>query len=197
MHTGDRAPLLESRSFGSQPTYYLFIRTARVVRDMTESITRIRGTGLPQAPSELCFHSFRFGHSIALFLPLHPLLSPRVSLSLPFGPALSPLSFFLPLSPPLFALRALPSSFFKLTHPLSSFLELQRLLSFYRVVSPSPFPLFLSPSVPLPFSLLCNQNNNNLLRLLINLSDNRLPTAMRRYQPFSDLPAAFLRGIGG
>jgi len=31
-----------------------------------------------------------------------------------------------------------------------------------------------------------------LLRLLINLSDNRLPAAMRRYRPFSDPSAAFL-----
>lgn len=135
-----RASLPESRSFGSQPTYYLFIRTVpgwsatwrNRLREFAEPAF------LAQAPSELCFHSFRFGLSIPV--SLHLLLSPPFTLFF-FRTALLNL-----LSPPLFALRALPSSFFKLIHPLSSFLEHRRLLSFYRVVGPPPSASFLLSS---------------------------------------------------
>lgn len=121
-----------------------------MVRDMTESITRIRGTGLP-GPSPLRNYASTPSDSASLSLSLFVfLLSPPVSLLLSARSFESSLS----LSPPLFILllyshRALPSSFFKLIHPLSSFLEHQRLLSFYRVVDP-PFstPFLVSPPYP-------------------------------------------------
>lgn len=135
-----RASLPESRSLGSQPTYYLFIRTVpgwsatwrNRLREFAEPAF------LAQAPSELCFHSFRFGLSIPV--SFHLLLSP------PFTPFFFWTALLNLLSPPLFALRALPSSFFKLIHPLSSFLEHQRLLSFYRVVGPPSSASFLFSS---------------------------------------------------
>lgn len=129
---------------------------------MTESITRIRGTGLP-GPSPL-------GIMLPLLQirPFYPRLFPSsplptifsLSLSSSFGPlfqafSLSLFFFFffysLSLSPPLFALHALLLSFFKLTHPLSPFLEHQGLLSFSRVIDPSSSASFLlSPPLPSP-----------------------------------------------
>ena len=141
--------LPEFRSFSSQPTYYLFIRTVpgwsatwrNRLREFAEPAF------LAEAPSELCLHSFRFGLS-------YPRLSLSFSLAFLLSPSFGLLSFCLSsLSPLLFALHALPSSFFKLIHPLSSFLEFQRLLSFYRIVGLSPSAPFLF-SCPPPYSLI-------------------------------------------
>lgn len=117
---------------------------------MTESITRIRGTGLPgPSPLGIMLPLLRIR---PLYPPLFP-SSPHLSfLFLSFSPlcrafSLSPLP--LSLSLPLFALHAFFSSFFKLIHPLLSFLEHQELLSFYRVDDPpssAPFFFSLSPS---------------------------------------------------
>lgn len=122
---------------------------------MTESITRIRGTGLPG--------SSPFGIMLPL-LQIRPIslsLSPSAPLSLSLFPCLS---FFLSLfrpallcllsfSSPLFAFHALPSSFLKLIHPLSSSLPFAspprmhlKALRFYRVVDPSPSPTYPYPS---------------------------------------------------
>jgi len=137
-----------------EPTYYLFIRTVpgwsatwrNRLREFAEPAF------LAQAPSELCFHSFRFGLSLRLFLS--PPLSLSLLLSLSFFLFLFRLALLCLLSffSPLFAFHALPSSFFKLIHPLSSFLPFTspprmhlKALWFYRV-DPSPSPTYPCPS---------------------------------------------------
>lgn len=113
---------------------------------MTESITRIRGTGLP-GPSPL-----------GIMLPLlqirppYPRLFPSLLLSPPFTLFFFWTALLNLLSPPLFALRALPSSFFKLIHPSLVFprasktalvLSRSRSSSSLRLLSllfPAPYP---------------------------------------------------------
>lgn len=119
---------------------------------MTESITRIRGTGLPgSSPFGIMLPLLQI-RPISPSLSLSPFVSFSPSLSLflfLFRPALlCLLSFF----SPLFAFHALPSSFFKLIHPLSSFLPFTspprmhlKALWFYRV-DPSPSPTYPCPS---------------------------------------------------
>lgn len=181
-YRGPCASLPESRSFSSQPTYYLFIRTVpgwsatwrNRLREFAEPAF------LAQAPSELCFHSFRFGLSIPHLFPSSPfpaLLSP------PFGPLFWAFSLSFHFSFFLYSHSILFSSFFKLIHPLLSFLEHQGLLSFYRVIDPPPLAPFSSPHpwrIPLLLSLLCNQNNNNLLRNCFDCSSIWVTTGYPR-----------------
>lgn len=97
-------------------------------------------------------------------------LSP--SLSIFFSPPPFTLFFFWTallnlLSPPLFALRALPSSFFKLIHPSLVFPRASKtalVLSRSRSSSLRLLSLLFPAPYPYPLGLLCNQNNNNLLR---------------------------------
>lgn len=97
---------------------------------MTESITRIRGTGLPaRVPSELCFHSFGFGPLSFSLLPLDPFVF-AVSFRLSLFPAIR-LPSTLPhtiLPPPTDPHPTRPSTFFELVpvythHPRSSFIS--------------------------------------------------------------------------
>lgn len=138
MHTGDqRATLPESRSLGSQPTYYLFIRTVCPGGPRHDGIDYANSRNRPswpEPPRNYASTPSRFG------LSLSPSLAPSLSHSFLWTRSFEPPL----LSPSLFALRTLPSSFFKLIHPLSFILEPQRLLSFYRVVDP-PLSFLLSP----------------------------------------------------
>lgn len=166
-YRGPRALLPESRSFGSQPTYYLFIRTVpgwsatwrNRLREFAEPAF------LAQAPSELCFHSFRF----SLFIPI----SFRLFSSLPFRLSSSS-TLFWALSLSLFfslLLYRTPCSLFILLQTHTPSLILSRVsratlvLSRHQSFFPLPLSLLpLSSPGPLLLSLLCNQNNNNLLR---------------------------------
>lgn len=137
-----RVSLPESRTFGSQPTYYLFIRTVpgwsatwrNRLREFAEPAF------LAQAPSELCFHSFRFGLSIPVSLS-HLLLSRPFSLLRPA--LLSLLSFPLLHSLSMCPSLRLPLNLYTLSRSSSSTKGYSR-----SIAPPVLLPLPLSSSPP-------------------------------------------------
>lgn len=127
---------------------------------MTESITRIRGTGLPaRVPSELCFHSFGFGPLSFSLLPLDPFVF-AVSFRLSLFPAirLPPTLPHTSLPPPTDPHPTSPSTFFELVpvythHPRSSFISYNFLP--FSVAGSGELRAFLPCSSCLPPSLSC------------------------------------------
>lgn len=144
-YRGPRALLPESRSFGSQPTYYLFIRTVpgwsatwrNRLREFAEPAF------LAQAPSELCFHSFRFSLSIPISFRLFSAPPFRLSSSSTLFRALS-LSLF-------FSLLLYSHSMLSF-HPSSNSCTLSHPLSSIKGYSRSIASSILLPSAPFLFS---------------------------------------------